>query len=256
MLVGTLKIRLTGSAFVLRENRARDSVGVAISKVFGSRKSRIWSEGQGVTVSTIGELSDISVQDLIEIFSRRKRTGRLTVRMSEHEVQLFFNNGRLICVTSSDLTLRLGRMLIRQGTLSSHHLLEALSVQAENNNQRPIGAILVEKGWITEEDLLGCVEEQSIEALARVIGDEPGMFIYDAGSLSPGYVEPVPLTPDELLRKASERARNLKDIRSRLPRQSAPLSITREGTGTIAQLPTAEAMVLTALRSGRNHWPS
>ena len=87
-------------------------------------------------------------------------------------------------------------------------------MQAENNNQRPIGAILVEKGWITEEDLLGCVEEQSIEALARVISDEPGVFIYDAGSLSPGYVEPVPLTPDELLRKASERARNLKDIRA------------------------------------------
>jgi hypothetical protein len=201
-------------------------------------------------VSTIGDLSDISVQDLIAIFSRRKRTGRLTVRMGQHDTQLFFNNGRLVCVTSSDLTLRLGRMLIRQGTLSSHHLLEALSVQAEDKNQRPIGAILVEKGWITDEDLLGCVEEQSIEALAKVISDEPGMFIYDAGSLSPGNVEPVPLTPDELLRKASERAHNLKDIRSRLPRQTAPLSITRQGTGAIAHLPIAESMVMTALRSG------
>jgi hypothetical protein len=201
-------------------------------------------------VSTIGELSDISVQDLIEIFSRRKRTGRLTVRMGDHEVQLFFHHGRLICVTSSDLTLRLGRMLIRQGTLSSHHLLEALSVQAENGNQRPIGAILVEKGWVTEEDLSRCVEEQSIEALARVISDHAGMFVFDAGPLSPGNIEPVPLTPEELLRRASERARNLKDIRSRLPRQSAPLSISAEGTGAIAQLPTAEAMVMTALRSG------
>jgi hypothetical protein len=201
-------------------------------------------------VSTIGELTDISVPDLIEIFSRRKRTGRLTVRMVEHEVQLFFNNGRLICVTSSDLTLRLGRMLIRQGTLSSQHLLEALSVQAENSNQRPIGAILVEKGWITEEDLLKCVEEQSVEALARIISEGPGMFIYDAGQLSPGNVEPVPLTPEELLRKASDRARSLKDIRSRLPRQSAPLSISSGGTGAIASLATAEAMVVTALRSG------
>jgi Domain of unknown function (DUF4388) len=205
---------------------------------------------EGAKVSTIGELTDISVPDLIEIFSRRKRTGRLTVRMVEHEVQLFFNNGRLICVTSSDLTLRLGRMLIRQGTLSSQHLLEALSVQAENNNQRPIGAILVDKGWITEEDLLKCVEEQSVEALARIISEGPGMFIYDAGQLSPGNVEPVPLTPEELLRKSSDRARSLKDIRSRLPRQSAPLSISAGGTGAIASLATAEAMVLTALRSG------
>ena len=201
-------------------------------------------------MSTIGELSDISVQDLIEIFSRRKRTGRLTVRMGDHEVQLYFHNGRLICVTSSDLTLRLGRMLIRQGLLSSHHLLEALSVQAENGNQRPIGAILVEKGWVTEEDLSRCVEEQSIEALARVISDHAGMFVFDAGPLSPGNIEPVPLTPEELLRRASERARNLKDIRSRLPRQSAPLAITAEGTGAIAQLPTAESMVMSALRSG------
>ena len=201
-------------------------------------------------MSTIGELSDISVQDLIEIFSRRKRTGRLTVRIGDHEVQLFFQGGRLICVTSSDLTLRLGRMLIRQGMLSSHDLLEALSVQAENGNQRPIGAILVEKGWVTEDDLSRCVEEQSIEALARVISDLAGMFVFDAGPLSPGNVEPVSLTPEELLRKASERARNLKDIRGRLPRPSAPLTISAEGTGSIAQLPTAESMVMSALRSG------
>ncbi|MFL5759023.1 MAG: DUF4388 domain-containing protein [Thermomicrobiales bacterium] len=201
-------------------------------------------------MSTIGELSDISVPDLIEIFSRRKHTGRLTIRMSDHEVQLFFHHGRLVFVTSSDLTLRLGRMLIRQGTLSSHHLLEALSVQAEAGNMRPIGAILVDKGWVTEEDLSRCVEEQSIEALARVISDQAGMFVFDAGPLSPGNIEPVPLTPEELLRKASERAQNLRDIRSRLPRPSAPLTITTEGTGAIAQLPAAESMVISALRTG------
>jgi hypothetical protein len=200
-------------------------------------------------VSTIGELSDISVPDLIEIFSRRERTGRLTVRIVDHEVQLYFNDGQLVCVTSSDLTLRLGRMLIRQGTLSSHHLLEALSAQAEDGNQRPIGAILVEKGWITDEDLQQCVEDQSVEALARVISDGPGMFIFDAGQMSPGNVEPVPLTPEELLGKAAERARNLTDIRSRLPRQSAPLSIVTGGD-SVASLATPEAMVISALRSG------
>src|SRR3954453_7591646 len=229
---------------MLRANCTDDSVSFAGKRRINETDNHsIGPRNEDCTVSTIGELSDISVQDLIEIFSRRKRTGRLTVRIGDHEVQPFFQAGRLICVTSSDLTLRLGRMLIRQGMLSSHHLLEALSIQSEDGNQRPIGAILLKMGWVTEDDLSRCVEEQSIEALARVISDLAGMFVFDAGPLSPGNVEPVSLTPEELLRKASERARNLKDIRGRLPRPSAPLTVTAEGTGTIAQLPTAESMV-------------
>src|SRR5262245_8355714 len=96
----------------------------------------------GGNVSTIGELSDIGVADLIDIFSRRERTGRLTIKTGGQEVHLYFEAGRLALVSSTDITLRLGRMLIRQGLLDTPRLLEALHAQSESGNRKSLSAIL------------------------------------------------------------------------------------------------------------------
>src|SRR5215211_2627123 len=112
-------------------------------------------------MSTIGELTDIGVPDLITIFTRRERTGRLTIKAGGQEVFIYFDGGRLVQLTSTDLTLRLGRMLVRQGLLDAPRLLEALHAQAEGGGAKPIGELIAERGWVTEADLARCVEDQS-----------------------------------------------------------------------------------------------
>jgi hypothetical protein len=199
-------------------------------------------------VSTIGELTDIGVSDLIELFSRRERTGRLTIKTGGDEVRLVFDRGQLVRITSSDLSLRLGRMLIRQGLLSSPQLLEALHAQAEAGDGRPLGAILLERGWVTATDLRRCIEEQSIEVIAHIINDQPGIFIWDPGIEDTTQTEALPLDPGILLSAARERTVALQMLRKQLPDPATPLflvSVTPTGT-----FPASENMVISALRGG------
>ena len=77
-------------------------------------------------MATIGELNDFGVVDLIDLLTRRKRSGRLAVKVAGQEVFLFFKRGALCHVTSTDITLRLGRMLVRQSIIDTTQLLEAL----------------------------------------------------------------------------------------------------------------------------------
>jgi hypothetical protein len=153
-------------------------------------------------VSTIGELSDTGVADLIEILTRRQRTGRLTLKTGRQEVHLHFEDGRISLVSSADITLRLGRMLIRQGLLDTPRLLEALHAQAESGDKKSLGAILVEREWVTEIDLARCIEEQSIDALARTVGNEPGLFVFEAGAQRPAHVESSAPDSEMLLQAA------------------------------------------------------
>jgi hypothetical protein len=205
-------------------------------------------------VSTIGELSDIGVADLIDIFTRRGRSGRLAVKVGGQEVHFHFDAGRLALVSSSDITLRLGRMLIRQGLLDTPRLLEALHAQAEAGNKKPLGAILLERGWITEYDLARCVEEQSIDALARVVTDQPGLFVFDAGITPPSHVEAaVPLDPATLLQAAEERTEALRLLRDQLPPEDALLFLnggTKEINTAVQELGPPEAMVVGVLKTG------
>jgi hypothetical protein len=204
-------------------------------------------------VSTIGELSDIGVADLIDILGRRGRTGRLAIKTGGQEVHLYFEEGKLALVSSSDITLRLGRMLIRQGLLDTPRLLEALHAQAESDNKKSLGAILIERDWVTEFDLGRCVEEQSVDALAHAVTDGPGLFVFEAGIRRPAHVEATPLDPEMLLSAARERTEALKLLRDQLPPGNVPLFLTR-GTMELKQiadeLGPPETMVVGVLKTG------
>jgi hypothetical protein len=203
-------------------------------------------------VSTIGELNDIGVEDLVDVLSRRERTGRLTIKSGGQEVHLYFEAGKLALVTSTDITLRLGRMLIRQGLLDSTRLLEALHDQAESRNQRSLGAILLERDWVTGYDLERCVEEQAIDALAKAVADEPGLFVFEPGIRRPAHVDAVPLDPETLLTAARDRHAALLVLRRNLPPDHTwlTLDLTVLRSQPTDELGVQEAMVTGALKSG------
>lgn len=212
--------------------------------------------GEKRFMSTIGELIDIGVPDLISIFTRREKTGRLTIKAGGQEIFLYFDSGRLALVTSTDLTLRLGRMLVRQGLLDTTQLLEALHAQSESKGTKPIGQLIIERGWVTRSDLERCIEDQSIEVLARIINDQTGLFIFDAGICPPSAGDGIPLEPIELLRAARERVEALRLLRQQLPDPGTQFTLAQPAADAMVDdLASPEAMVVHALRSGPKSLP-
>ena len=67
---------------------------------------------------------------------------------------------------------RLGQMAVRQGRLSAEQLRAALEEQADGlrrgrKKPRRLGAILAEKGWLTDAEVLALLEEQEAWILAQ-----------------------------------------------------------------------------------------
>jgi len=138
-------------------------------------------------VAIFGELSDISIPDLVELFTKRQQTGKLTVKADGRAVDFYFAGGRITLASSTDLTLRLGRMLIKLEVITSQQLLDALHDQAESGRARPLGTILLSRGLVTEAQLSRCVEEQCVELLARVIAAHHGTFLYTEAAVAPAH---------------------------------------------------------------------
>jgi len=202
----------------------------------------------------MGELSDVSLTGLVGLFALDERTGKLTVKADGQEVHLYLAAGQLVHVTSSDLTLRLGRMLIRRGLLSSQQLLDALHEQAlapePDGRGRPLGRLLVARGWVTEADLVRCVEEQCIEVLARVLVARDGVFLYVNGVTAPANLAIVPLDADHVLAEATRRTDELRVLRGLLPTPTAPLLVTPRIAEAMGELTAAEEQVAKILRGG------
>lgn len=209
-------------------------------------------------MTTIGELSDFSVADLMTIISQRKRTGRLVIKTGGNEVGMYFEAGQLVRVTSGDIALRIGRMLVRQNLLDTPRLLEALHLQAESGSDTPIGEVLLRKGWITEADLHHCLEEQSIEVLSRAMSAGPGVFTFDAHLKINRAAEIPPMEPIALLKIAVERSAALALLQERLPSHLTPifLNVPAASVGDLQlSLEPAEAIVVGTLRAGPRTYP-
>jgi hypothetical protein len=209
-------------------------------------------------MATIGELSDFSVADLMTVLSQRKRTGRLILKSGGNEVAMFFDDGQLVRVSSGDIALRIGRMLVRQGLLETSKLLEALHLQAETGNNKPLGEVLLERGWITESDLQRCLEEQSIEVLSRAMSSGPGLFTFDGGMMLDSSSDLAPLEPLALLKIAEERTAALATIQDQLPNHLTPIFLSVSGP-ELAEIQLSvgpsEVIVLSLLRTGPKTYP-
>jgi hypothetical protein len=201
-------------------------------------------------VAFMGELSDISVADLLYLLSLRRQSGKLSISANGDEVNLFLSKGQLALVTSSNLTLRLGKMLVRLGMLDALQLRDALQEQESRGRLRPLGAILIDRGWISEEELAYCVEEQCVEILARVIAADHGIFVYNRGASMPIKDAFTPLNADHIVLEATRRTDEVLRLKELLPGPSAQLMLTERIDLEADTLSDTEISVASALHAG------
>jgi len=201
-------------------------------------------------VAFMGELSDIGVSDLLYLLGLRRQTGKLSVSTRGEEVTLFLEKGQLSSVSSTNMGLRLGRMLIRLGYLDTEQLRVALREQETGEPARGLGTIVIERGWVTEEKLAQCIEEQCVEILARVIGADRGMLVFQRSASRPKQTESVPLNSDRIVLEAIRRTDERAARRGLLPDPGAPLLLSPTMDEVANHLSAPEAFVVASLRAG------
>jgi hypothetical protein len=188
--------------------------------------SGVETRSESCTMSFMGELNDIRVADLLYLLELRRQTGRLAISSNGEEVSLYLERGQLVLVTSSNASLRLGRMLIRLGILDEDRLREALQAQEQFARGQPLGRVLLSYDFVTEEQLSACVEEQCVEILARVISASDGIFAYHQESSAPPGTLIIPLNADRIVLEATRRSDELSTMRNLLPKEQAPLMLS------------------------------
>jgi hypothetical protein len=198
-------------------------------------------------VAFMGETLDIGVADLLSVLARRRQTGRLAINADGDEVFLYLKYGNLVGVTSSNHSLRLGRILMKMGLLDSVRLEAAMRVQETTTPPQPLGEILVKSSWVTADDLLRAAEEQCTEALARVVIADSGTFMFSHDAPLPVKNGLVSLNTMGIVLEASRRVDEMTTLRRELPAMDVVLKITR--SGITGELTDTENQVVKALKA-------
>jgi hypothetical protein len=127
-----------------------------------------------------GDLDDLPLQDILYVLSNRAKSGRLTLKTGEQEFNLFLDRGRVAAVSTNDDSLRIGRLLVDQGYVSEDQMEQALALQEVSERPVRIGDVLVQLGFVTRKEIGQAVAGQLEASLFRVLLNPSGTFAFNA----------------------------------------------------------------------------
>ncbi len=128
-----------------------------------------------------GNLSVLDPPSIFQLLNMSSMTGELKFVTADSVASFYFKDGELVYATSDSNKKKLGAFLIERGCISEDQLYEALKEYWLNQGSKRIGNIMIEKGFLEKETLVDTIQEQIKEVVYAVLSWEEGQFIFFRG---------------------------------------------------------------------------
>jgi len=163
-----------------------------------------------------GEIvSHTTVLDIVNVISASRWAGSLHVYGADSHRALAFDKGALQSATSNHPDDRLNKVLVRMGVMT------AASVESVMRSLEPpsrLGKLLVERGYISRQQLFDLLNKQTEEIFFSAILETAGSYVFivgDEAAVQPSTIAHIPV--QELLLRGAERLDSLKQFESLVP---------------------------------------
>ena len=163
-----------------------------------------------------GEIvSHTTVLDIVNVVSASRWAGSLHVNGSDSHRSLTFDKGALQSATSNHPDDRLNKVLVRMGVMTP------ASVESVMRSLQPpsrLGKLLVERGYISRQQLFDLLNKQTEEIFFSAVLETRGSYVFIVGDqigLQPNTIAHIPV--QELLLRGAERLDSLKQFESLVP---------------------------------------
>ena len=173
-----------------------------------------------------GHLGVMSLPDLLQWIMTARKTGRLDVQRTAVSRSIFCRDGRIIACSSEDPSVLLGQFLLFHGRISEDSLRDAM--RRQESTGKNLGALLVELGAISQEQLLQAVTDKAMETIHGIFDwKDAGFEFVPDSALSAGTIE-VDLDIQEVLMEGARRLDEMAQIREVFPTNEIVLQRTEK----------------------------
>ncbi len=135
--------------------------------------------------------SSMSLPEVLQFLGMNMMTGSLTIAHGDYTASLVLNEGRLVNSSCLGRPRRLGQMLLHRGLVERDELEEAVAYQQDFSPETPLGRILVQRGYLTEEQVRKAIRLQLEEELWELFALREGTFRFEHGKHEPHPLDSV-----------------------------------------------------------------
>ena len=146
-----------------------------------------------------GDVSIVSIAEILQLLDLQRQTGALSVFTRDAEITLYVRDGNIDFVAWRGLRdeFLLGRYLVEDGALTREELQTVLDNRA--GSKRLLGETLIQLGFTSEEAVQKALRRQSSELVYEVVRWKAGRFSFVVNTENPAAekakldMEPGPL---------------------------------------------------------------
>lgn len=133
----------------------------------------------GAIVRLAGEITaPAAVCDIVALLAQTGWRGELCVLDDDHVRSIFFDQGNIVGAATNVEQERIGSVLYKFGAINRVQLDGALDAQAGGKR---FGEVVVERGWLSREQLYQYMSRQIEEIVFAVLGVSDGTFFFLEG---------------------------------------------------------------------------
>ena len=165
-----------------------------------------------------GRLSDLGIQDVLQLLDLTRKTGTCVVKSERmhDEATIVFERGAIVFAHRRRSLRRLGQQLLRAGKITERELQRALDIQ-KSGEQRRFAEILLEMGSVSGEEIERHVRFQIEETVYDLMAWEDGEFRFEEQDTVPLGLVPVRVKVESLLMEGARRIDEWSRLEPRIP---------------------------------------
>ncbi len=178
-----------------------------------------------------GNLSTMSVSDLLQFLATSRKTGRLRFDRAQVIKEIYLENGLIIGANSNDPKEYLGQLLIHYGKLDEDQLKAALQIQRQAGGR--LGEILVSTGVLSDQEILQMLRVRTLDIIYDLFIWEDAHFeLYD-NDKPPDYFIRIEVQTPKVIMDGVYRIDEWRRYRTLIPSDRALLELAAGWTSSL-----------------------
>jgi len=172
-----------------------------------------------------GNLRDFTVTQLLNLINLAQKTGTLILDGPSDQAFVAFRNGKLAYarIGNEDGSLV---TILREANKLSPGQYRALSARVATMSDKELGLLLVNGGYVSQEDILYNLQVHFTGVIRRLFTWIEGLFRFEAGMLPPEDRINVKLDLENLIIEGSRHLREQEELQDEIPSLDLALKFT------------------------------
>ena len=179
-----------------------------------------------------GNLSTMSVSDLLQFLAVGRKTGTLAFSHGKVVKGIYFENGVIVGSSTNDPREYLGQVLIHYGKITEAQLQSAMEAQRTSRGGR-LGQILVAQGVLQEVDIVEVLETRTLEIIYDLFLWKEAHFEFCVEDPLPADFTRVAVDPTRVIMEGIYRADELGRYRTVIPSERAVMELGAGWTSSL-----------------------